>query len=173
VSSLASQDLVVQQRNRTDGSSATDDPGAGVMPTEGPRLPSGAGLNNDNRLDQSKDQKGLDPEAPRIRQTYDGAVSYVDSNHWLSVLEDIREVREHLSPDGNFLQQKSPTSNGARWEPGLPEVSSVLGLNASSASLDEILTSLPPRPMCDRLLSHYFNSRYLVLGEYERIPTGR
>ena len=164
VSSLASQDFVVQQRSRADGSSATNDRGAGAMPSEGVRLPSEVSHNNDSRLDQSKDQNGLGPEAPRIRQTYDGAVSYVDSNHWLSVLEDIREVREHLSPEGNFLQQKAPANNGAHWESGLPEVSSVLGLNAGSASLDEILTSLPPRPICDRLLSHYFNSRYLVLG---------
>lgn len=163
VSSLASQDFVVQERSRADGS-ATDDRGASAMPSEGVGLPSEASHSNDSRFDQSKDQDGLGPEAPRIRQTYDGAVSYVDSNHWLSVLEDIREVREHLSPEGNFLQQKAPANNGAHWESGLPEVSSVLGLNAGSASLDEILTSLPPRPICDRLLSHYFNSRYLVLG---------
>ncbi|KAH6856885.1 hypothetical protein B0I37DRAFT_318729, partial [Chaetomium sp. MPI-CAGE-AT-0009] len=168
VSSFASQDLVIQQRSGTDGSSATDDHTAGAISTEGPGPPAGAGPNTDSRFDhdqnnQSKDQKGLHPEAPRIRQTYDGPVNYVDSNHWLSVLEDIREVREHLSPEGNFLQQEIPTSNGAFSEPGLPEVSSVLGLNASS-SLDDILTSLPSRPICDRLLSHYFNSRFLVLG---------
>ncbi|KAK3292146.1 uncharacterized protein B0H64DRAFT_364827 [Chaetomium fimeti] len=159
VSSFASRDLVVQQRSRTDGSSDA----AAAMPNEGPGLQTGASPNIDSQFNQNQDQKGLDTEAPRIRQTYDGPVNYVDSNHWLSILEDIREVREHLSPEGNFLQQEMPTGSGAGWEPGIPEVSSVLGLNASS-NLDDILTSLPPRPTCDRLLSHYFNSRYLVLG---------
>jgi hypothetical protein len=84
-------------------------------------------------------------------------------------LEDIREVREHLSVQGSFLPQDMPSSSSASWESELPEVSSVLGLD-TSISLDEILTSLPPRPVCDRLLSHYFNSRFQVLGEYY-LPT--
>ncbi|KAH6631503.1 hypothetical protein F5144DRAFT_511113 [Chaetomium tenue] len=177
VSSFASQDLVVQQRNRAEDGNATHGHVTNTTSSERPNSASGSDPSNGSWSSQSNDHKGLDPEAPRIRQTYDGAVNYVDSSHWLSVLEDIREVREHLSPEGNFLQQKIPPTGGARWEPELPEVSSVLGLNASSASLDEILTSLPPRPICDRLLSHYFNSRYLVLAivhpfefqkEYER-----
>jgi len=107
---------------------------------------------------------GLNPEMPRIRQTHDGHLNYVDSSHWLSVLEDIREVREHLSPEGGILSQDMPRASGASWEPDPPEVGSVLGLEAST-TMEDILASLPPRPICDRLLSHYFNSRFQVLGE--------
>jgi len=32
-------------------------------------------------------------------------------------------------------------------------------------SLDEILPSLPSQPICDMLLSWYFNSRFMVLGK--------
>ncbi len=169
VSSFAAQDLVVQQRKRTNGDSAiTDHQDAhalNAMSSEEPEQPSLTPKPGPNASNQSKSQKGLNPETPRIRQTPNGHVNYVDSSHWLSVLEDIREVREHLSVPGGFLPQDMPSSSSASWEPELPEVSSVLGLD-TSISLDEILTSLPPRPMCDRLLSHYFNSRFQVLGEY-------
>ena len=162
VSSFAAQDLVVQQRTRTDGSSTLNDHAVSAMLNEQPNIGTGPGVNDSN---QSKIQKGLDPETPRIRQTHDGHVNYVDSSHWLSILEDIREVREHLSPDGGLPPQDMSRTNAVSSEPELPEVSSVLGLGAS-ASLDEILTSLPPRPICDRLLSHYFNTRLQVLGEF-------
>jgi hypothetical protein len=161
VSSFAAQDLVVQQRTRPDGGNAMSDHSINTMPNEQPSLTPGPGLSDSI---QSKLEKGLDPETPRIRQTHDGHVNYIDSSHWLSILEDIREVREHLSPEGGFLQQNMARSNGVSLEPELPEVGSVLGLEAST-SLDEILTSLPPRPICDRLLSHYFNTRFQVLGE--------
>ncbi len=100
-----------------------------------------------------------------MRQTQDGHVSYIDSSHWLSVLEDIREVREHLSPEGNALPEDVSRGNASSWEPQVPQVSSVMGLHASG-SIEEILGSLPPRALCDRLLSNYFNSRFQILGEY-------
>jgi hypothetical protein len=157
VSSLASQDLVVQQRQQSDGSSHAPMAVSSQEPGLAPRPSSSEG------------KKGLKPETPRIRPTQDGHVNYVDSNHWLSVLEDIREVREHLSPDGTVLSEEASRDEGPKWEPDDRPVSSVLGLEAN-LSLEEILTSLPPRAICDRLLSHYFNSRFQVLGEQDGQP---
>ncbi|KAK4237193.1 hypothetical protein C8A03DRAFT_44945 [Achaetomium macrosporum] len=142
VSSFAAQDVIVQPRNRSDGDAATNN--ASLTPGSGP---------NEGSQIWSKSEEGLESETPRIRQTHDGQVNYLHSTHWLSVLEDIRE--DH------------PSNRDARWD--LP-VSSVLGLSVNP-SLDEILESLPPRQTCDWLLSHYFNARYLCLGEFWEAPS--
>ncbi|KAK4152579.1 hypothetical protein C8A00DRAFT_44389 [Chaetomidium leptoderma] len=165
VSSFAAQDTGVQQREPTDGDSSINDQRPRVEPGKELSPPLGS---RPTTSSQGQSQTGANPETPRIRQTHDGHVNFIDSSHWLSILEDIREVREHLSPEGGFLQQDVPSSSGATWGPELPEISSVLGLRAS-ISLENILASLPPRPVCDRLLSHYFNSRFQVLGIIHRL----
>jgi hypothetical protein len=74
-------------------------------------------------------------------------LNYVDSSHWRSILNDIKEVREQLS-----IQD----------EPDMevqPEVDLVFGPQSAS----DILQSLPSRPVCDGLLSQYFNARYMIL----------
>lgn len=163
VSSFAAQELVIQQRRRTEGDKAANDHATSTASAEEPTvMPSPSSIAHPSS--ESVHQKGLNPETPRIRQTHDGHVNFVDSSHWLSVLEDIREVREHLSPTGSIPAPDVPKGSGASWDPEPPEVSSVLGLEAS-ITLGDILTSLPPRPICDRLLSLYFNSRFQVLGE--------
>jgi hypothetical protein len=105
--------------------------------------------------------QGLTAEAPRLRETEDGQVNYIDRSHWQAILEDIKEVREHLtlptvqsSPD----YQTDFSENYLNLDPGL-----IFG-STSATQLAEILVSLPPQPICDMLLSTYFNSRFMVLG---------
>ncbi|KAF2008117.1 hypothetical protein P154DRAFT_479598 [Amniculicola lignicola CBS 123094] len=78
-----------------------------------------------------------------------GQPQYVDSTHWLSILNDIKEVREQLS-----TQEENDT------EPQ-PEVDLVFP--TTSCSISEILLSLPPRPVCDGLVSQYFNAKFMML----------
>jgi hypothetical protein len=76
-----------------------------------------------------------------------GQLNYIDSSHWRSILNDIKEVREQLS-----IQD----------EPDIevqPEVDLVFGPQPTS----DILQSLPSRPVCDGLLSQYFNATYMIL----------
>ncbi|KAK3902854.1 hypothetical protein C8A05DRAFT_43805 [Staphylotrichum tortipilum] len=148
VSSLAAQDLVVQQANK--GSDQ-------VAPALKPRsIPSQTSSEPEARPEQSSS-----PETPCMRQVNDGQVRFVDSGHWLSVLDEIREVQEQLSPEGTLPPEDMP--RGLKPEPELHEALSVLGLEVT-LSMEDIMTALPPRPTCDRLLSHYFIARFQVVG---------
>lgn len=88
----------------------------------------------------------------------DGQVNYVDSNHWLSILDDIREVRGHLALS-DMDTQETPFDDGfgRKNEPDL------LFSPMPSYSFRGMLQSLPPRAVCDGLLSRYFNQKYMVL----------
>ena len=53
----------------------------------------------------------LTPESPHRQETTDGQVNYIDRGHWLSILDDIKEVREHLAvaPLPSLQQSMFPT----------------------------------------------------------------
>ncbi|KAI6782559.1 uncharacterized protein J7T54_003570 [Emericellopsis cladophorae] len=105
----------------------------------------------------------LTPETPHLQQSEDGHVSYIDPSHWQSILEDIREVREHLAPGQAKNSSSNLQSNGNIHtshgdDPGL-----YLGAFAPG-SLEAILATLPPQPICDKLISGYFGMQFMVLG---------
>ncbi|SPO01772.1 uncharacterized protein DNG_04445 [Cephalotrichum gorgonifer] len=104
----------------------------------------------------------LTPETPHLQETFDGQVNYIDPSHWMSILEDIKEVREHLSGQ---VPTQPMSHHDTRFNLD-HEVTdpSFLPNSVQDVSLDEILSSLPSQPICDMLLSWYFNSRYMVLG---------
>lgn len=94
-----------------------------------------------------------------------GQMNFVDSSHWLSILHDIKEVRGSLSTSpvqGNdSIEASSPE----------PETDLVFGtMQLSSSSLREIIWSLPSRPVCDSLLSQYFNMQFFVFRKH-RLPS--
>lgn len=87
----------------------------------------------------------------------------MDASHWESILEDIREVREHLSPANT-----SPSYGESRGEsvdpPGQPDAGFLFG-TAADTSIQQILSILPSQPICDMLLSWFFNARFMNLGK--------
>ena len=87
-----------------------------------------------------------------------GQVNYVDSSHWVSILHDIKEVREQLSLP-NTQVQEDPSFGDVGQQ---PEADLVFG-PPLHLTISEILQSLPPRPVCDSLLSQYFNAQYTLL----------
>ncbi|KAI1363857.1 hypothetical protein F5Y08DRAFT_225571 [Xylaria arbuscula] len=99
----------------------------------------------------------LTPETPHLQQTGDGQVNYIDANHWQSILEDIHEIREHLSSSNQSIEQSAPP------ERTLADASFLFG-SVPNAAYAEILTSLPAQPICDKLLSWYFGTSLLVSG---------
>ncbi|PKS05661.1 hypothetical protein jhhlp_008180 [Lomentospora prolificans] len=110
----------------------------------------------------SADEYPLTPETPHLQETTDGQVNYIDPSHWLSILDDIKEVREHLSGSRNTVPQYHVYSAGGRGDASLL-------FSDQSLSVDEILTSLPSQPICDMLLSWYFNSQFMVLGTIDEL----
>lgn len=104
--------------------------------------------------------------------------TYLDSSHWTSLLEDIREIREQLSPS-NFDEQSSTVhsvSAGAEWTPKEvvgDEIDLVFGQN-EGLDFQEILQSMPSRQVCDMLVSQYFRPRDAILRKtfYENCAIG-
>ncbi len=98
---------------------------------------------------------------PHVQETESGQVNYIDRSHWLSVLNDIKEVREQLEVTSPSSQETkcadSCTSN-------LTDDDSYLFNPVVHATLEDIFRRVPPRSKCDILISWYFNSRYMVLG---------
>ncbi|KAL7922892.1 hypothetical protein ACQKWADRAFT_312783 [Trichoderma austrokoningii] len=97
----------------------------------------------------------LPPELPHRHESSDGQVIYVDPSHWMAVMDEIKEVREHLSTmDRPPLLQEEEAEE---------EVSLLFG-TSSALGIEGILTSLPPRQTCDALVFHYFNSKFMSSG---------
>lgn len=90
----------------------------------------------------------------------DGQMNYVDSSHWLSILNEIKDVRDQLS--SSSLKDEEDRS----FEENRPqrETDLVFG-QPQCRNTSEIMQSLPPRSVCDILLSQYFNSQYMVIRE--------
>jgi hypothetical protein len=85
-----------------------------------------------------------------------GQMNFVDSSHWLSILHDIKELRESLN---NSQVQGNESIGILSPEPETDLVFGALQL----PTLREIIWSLPSRPVCDSLLSQYFNMQYFIL----------
>ncbi|RFU32246.1 hypothetical protein B7463_g4090, partial [Scytalidium lignicola] len=103
----------------------------------------------------------LTPETPHLREAGDGQVNYIDPSHWLSILEDIQEVREHLSILDNPISQNEARFNNF----GVQSDATFLFGSNPSVNLAEVLSSLPSQAICDMLLSRYFNSQFMILGK--------
>lgn len=118
----------------------------------------------DTRISSPNESEGgLTTQTPRLRETGDGQLNYIDPSHWLSILDDIKEVREHLSVPSRTIPPKEDGFNVNRT---ITEANLLHGSN-QSMDLDEILSSLPSQPICDMLLSWYFDTRFMILGMVE------
>lgn len=87
----------------------------------------------------------------------------MDASHWESILEDIREVREHLSP-ANTTPSYGETRGESIDAPGQPDAGFLFG-TAADTSIEQIIAILPAQPICDMLLSWFFNARFMNLGK--------
>ncbi|KAI1330936.1 hypothetical protein F5Y16DRAFT_408389 [Xylariaceae sp. FL0255] len=96
----------------------------------------------------------LTPERPHLQQNGEGQVNYIDSNHWQSILNDIQEIREHIS---------SPIQQFPLYEYTPADASFLFGTQPT-LSYSDILCSLPPQAVCDRLVSWYLGLPFLVSG---------
>ncbi|KAF5693133.1 hypothetical protein FDENT_2275 [Fusarium denticulatum] len=89
-----------------------------------------------------------------------GLVGQVDSSHWSSILENIRAIRDELpaaSPQASTLSSvtlnNDASTSEADFDMGSPD-----GL-----TIERILSALPPRQVCDTLVSVFFLSHYAMM----------
>ncbi|KEY74812.1 hypothetical protein S7711_06499 [Stachybotrys chartarum IBT 7711] len=155
VSSLLSGNAVIQPAAPSDADVAPDDAHSVASSARGSATHSSATIST-----SSQDGTVLTPESPHLQETGDGQVNYIDPSHWLSILDDIKEVREHLSVASHPVSYNKSRLNEHRGE----HDSSFLFNPDEISTMDDILRLLPPQPTCDLLLSWYFSSRFMVLG---------
>jgi hypothetical protein len=100
----------------------------------------------------------IDKESPRALMGEDGQVHYVNASHWLSVLEEIKEVRETLPVDEGAIVHADLVKSDLTPDIGFPFT------QTEALDIDEILASLPPPATCHTLLSAFFNAGHAVPG---------
>lgn len=102
----------------------------------------------------------LPPEQPHRHESGNGQVSYIEPSHWRAILDEIKEVREHLSAFDRPLLQEEPERKSFVPEEG----AEYLFGRFPVVDMEDVISSVPARSVCDALVSQYFNSRYMVLG---------
>ncbi|KAJ5157482.1 uncharacterized protein N7482_008582 [Penicillium canariense] len=84
---------------------------------------------------------------------------YMDPTHWQAVLSEITEVKEYLQlADDSYFEEQTEESPA-------PEISGPVLFfgNTISATKADLLTAVPARPVADRLISLYLNSKESTL----------
>jgi hypothetical protein len=98
-------------------------------------------------------------ESPYLHEQ-DGQVVYKEASHWMSIMQEIKDIRADLSSHDSLASENFETIHNVNIQPDIN-----LDISLSHAlSVTDAISSLPPQPTCDILLSSYFNSRYMVLG---------
>lgn len=95
---------------------------------------------------------------------------FTESNHWLSIIEDIKDIRSQLSPgdlnSDSQLQDKpssGPADSGGSSAASPANVPDLGFGHTRVRSLEEILKSVPARHLCDFWVSFYFQARFTTL----------
>ncbi|KAJ6131552.1 hypothetical protein N7523_001258 [Penicillium sp. IBT 18751x] len=103
---------------------------------------------------------GPGKEIPRFLHDQNGESVYVEPSHWMSILQDIKEMRADLSYQDSLASNELASSQDLGLQ---PDISLGFALR-DTLSISDIFNTLPSQSICDVLLSQYFNSRYMVLG---------
>ncbi|RYP88804.1 hypothetical protein DL770_004596 [Monosporascus sp. CRB-9-2] len=145
------ESLVVDLMQQTSASHSVQEPGV----TPGPPSPiltagcSAAATLNEDLVDNASPTS----DCGSMQLTKSGA-SYVNSAHWAAVLDGIAEIKEHFEKEEEVQASRRlseppyPDWTGPQLLYGCPKI----------ATKEEILASIPARPVVDRLVSRYFNS---------------
>lgn len=82
--------------------------------------------------------------------------SYVGASHWAAILDGIAELKDELADGDAPLIQDTFTTSSVLPGPAL------LYSNNGGITKDEALAAVPPRPVADRLIYHFFNAVYQI-----------
>ncbi|KAG4256748.1 hypothetical protein FPRO03_03758 [Fusarium proliferatum] len=116
-----------------------------------------AGINSFQLSDHSRSEAVANSGGDNVSS---GLMGQVDSSHWSSILENIRAIRDELpaaSPQASTLSSvtlnNDASANEVDFDMGSP----------SGLSIEHILSALPPRQVCDTLVSVFFLSHYTMM----------
>ncbi|KAG4282378.1 hypothetical protein FPRO06_09051 [Fusarium proliferatum] len=116
-----------------------------------------AGINSFQLSDHSRSEAVTNSGGDSVSS---GLMGQVDSSHWSSILENIRAIRDELpaaSPQASTLSSvtinNDASTNEVDFDMGSP----------SGLSIEHILSALPPRQVCDTLVSVFFLSHYTMM----------
>lgn len=85
--------------------------------------------------------------------------SYVNSAHWAAVLDGIADIKDHFEKEEEAQARRLSDAQFPDWSG--PQL--LYGCS-NLATKEEILQSIPARPVVDRLVSRYFNSFEMSTG---------
>jgi hypothetical protein len=88
--------------------------------------------------------------------------SYVGSSHWAAIFDSITELRSHFSQEEDALGQPSKLT---LLLAKVPRPRLLYGALTCETPMS-IMECVPPRPVCDRLISRYFNMLYIAPGMF-------
>lgn len=91
-------------------------------------------------------------------------VSYVGGSHWAAVLDSIAELKDHFDRELDGSQGLATVEEPSAGSPVTGPM--LLYGSPKRATQEEILASVPPRPVVDRLISKYFNTLDMAPGTY-------
>ncbi|EAW15631.1 fungal specific transcription factor domain-containing protein [Aspergillus fischeri NRRL 181] len=107
--------------------------------------------------------KSSAPDCGSLQLTQ-SSTNYVNSAHWAAVLDGIADLKIHLDEEGE-VQDDTPLDEFSVAERGGPQL--LYGCTRP-VTKEEILATIPERPVVDRLISGYFNSFDMSPGEYAK-----
>lgn len=108
-------------------------------------------------------------QAPLERHgTFRGDSTYADSSHWSTILDSIKDIRANFCPsDSQGIPTPSEQTDYTLEEHSVSD----LGLAAQPprvVNIQRILDEIPPRQICDSLVSQYFRAHQIILRGYLR-----
>ncbi|KAI9812697.1 MAG: hypothetical protein M1832_000354 [Thelocarpon impressellum] len=112
------------------------------------------GVEVEKDQDQTQESEGLSRPFGHIRID-DKETSYVGPDHWAAILEHITQVKDYFDVADDMAESQPGESPGP----------ALLIDPSRSTTKAEILASIPPRAVTDRLLSRYFRS--MEIRQYE------
>ena len=120
-------------------------------PSPRPSSPSSADVLpvHEVRRSKSSHDEASSPADPGTLHLRESGASYVQSAHWEAILTKIRGMKEDLVTD-----TKAPSGSLFFYGPN------------RHATRDEILASVPPRPVVDRLMALHFDSYIITPCQY-------
>ncbi|WXC50431.1 hypothetical protein QX201_010090 [Fusarium graminearum] len=94
-----------------------------------------------------------------------GPVGHLDSSHWSSILENIKAIREEFPSESPQEKGEASPSNSSGVSPEqLGRMSPDLDFGSTKGTSDDsILAALPPRQVCDTLISMFFRWHYTMM----------
>ncbi|KAE8349150.1 hypothetical protein BDV28DRAFT_152152 [Aspergillus coremiiformis] len=98
----------------------------------------------------------LDPSSKLVVENT--GTSYIDGAHWTAILEEINGVKECLQEANDDFDEE--ITDDDRLNASYPTL--FFGLN-KAASKEDLLTDILPRPVTDRLVAQFINSKEPVL----------